>query len=402
MKHSLPILFLFVMLVGCTRFEVEEQLPDITSITPEEMTSELDRIHIQADSAAWKYMYEGYNWDVEIPAFISYFGAEGQLLFTRDATIEIKGAGSAQFDMKSIGIVFEESVDNQDLQLIPTAQALPNDHLSTLTSVRLRNSGNDFGNTQLKDLALTELAIRNSIDIELKYGKPVHAFVNGRYFGLLNLRTENDLVALGDLLTVSQESITIMKMDFPNKDLDFREGDEALAQQVIDAIEQEDANALEGLIDIDNFIDYILFEDYVGNIDWPHNNAKMYSVDGSKFRFLLYDLDWAAMRNKTQRLPKMEYLDDDISKIYQILRSHDDGFIAALETRQAELYAMLSTSQFNEIVDEMAGRIAPEIGYLIQRWGPPHSKFEWQMHIDRLKQDFEVNEFYNRKLYGFL
>lgn len=398
------IVFISVILVligfGCTKFTIEETLPDITTISPEDMDSDLDRVNIICDS--FDYIYNYYVYDLEVSATVEYFDKTGGFLFSKDAIIEIKGAGSANNPMKSIGFTFSDKINNQSLQLIETAQALPGDNLSELQSLRLRNSGSDDGVTQLKDLALTELAIRNGIDLELKYGKAVHAFVNGSYFGLLNLRTENDRIALSDLLGVPVESITTMKMDTPNNDIDFREGDEQVAQNLIDAFEMEDASVLEQLIDVDNFIDYLIFEDYVGNMDWPHNNVRLYSVDGGKFRFLLYDLDWAAMRNRTQRLPKMEYLNDDLSKMYQILRNADNGFIEAFESRQAEIYDQLSVEKFNLIVDELAQNIHGEIGYLIQKWGKPHSTLQWQLNVDQLKQDFAVNDFYNRKLYELL
>lgn len=399
MKVLYLITFLCLLLgFGCTKFNVEESLPDITNISPTNMKSKLDRINIVTDS--FDYIYAYYTSDLQISANVGYYNGDGALLFNKDAQIKIKGAGSANNPMKSIGIVFSESINNSAFQIIETAQALPGDNLNQLQSIRLRNSGSDDGVTHLKDLALTELAIRNSIDLELKYGKAVQVFVNSTYFGLLNLRTENDRIALSDLLGVNVNDITTMKMDTPEDDIDFREGDEQVAQNLINAIENQDGHALRQLIDVENFIDYILFEDYVGNMDWPHNNVRLYSINGGKFRFLLYDLDWAARRNRVQRLPKMEYLEDDLSKMYQILRDHDQGFLQALENRKMELYDILSTAKFNAIVDDLGETIHGDIGYLIKKWGAPHSTFQWQLNVDQLKQDFEVNEFYNRKMYG--
>jgi hypothetical protein len=88
--------------------------------------------------------------------------------------------------------------------------------------------------------------------------------------------------------------------------------------------------------------------------------------------------------------------------MYQILRNADNGFIEAFESRQAEIYDQLSVEKFNLIVDELAQNIHREIGYLIQKWGKPHSTLQWQLNVDQLKQDFAVNDFYNRKLYELL
>ena len=65
-------------------------------------------------------------------------------------------------------------------------------------------------------------------------------------------------------------------------------------------------------------------------------------------------------------------------------------------------YNFFWIDKFNQIVDELADQIEPEIGYLIKKWGAPNSTFQWSLNVDQLKQDFQVNDFYNRKLYGFL
>lgn len=402
MKLLLTISLLSLLIVSCSKFEVTEELPDIENIDAANMDSNLDRINITVDPNDWVSMYYYYTENVEISGLVDYHDSDGNLTFSKTATLRIKGASSRHHPMRSLGIIFDEALDNQNYKIIDPNLALNGDNLNTITSLRLRNSGNDVGVTNFKDLAYARLAYENNIDLETKYGKPVHVFVNQEYYGLLNLRTENDRSGLSSLLDVNAEDITILKMDWPNGDIDFKEGDEALGQQLIDAINNEDEHALEDLIDIPNFIDYVLYQDFIGNMDWPHNNVKLYSVNGGKFRFLLYDLDWAADRNRTQRLPKLEYLEDDFSRIYQILRSHDNGFIDLMEERQVALYNNLTIEKFNQIVDELADQIEPEIGYLIKKWGAPNSTFQWSLNVDQLKQDFQVNDFYNRKLYGFL
>ena len=58
----------------------------------------------------------------------------------------------------------------------------------------------------------------------------------------------------------------------------------------MNAIENENLNYLKDEIDINNFIDYMIFQSYIGNTDWPHNNARLYAINNEKFRFVLFDL----------------------------------------------------------------------------------------------------------------
>ena len=47
------------------------------------------------------------------------------------------------------------------------------------------------------------------------------------------------------------------------------------------------------MVDIDEFINYMAAEFYLGATDWPQNNVKAFksTLEGGKFRFVLFDLD---------------------------------------------------------------------------------------------------------------
>jgi len=49
------------------------------------------------------------------------------------------------------------------------------------------------------------------------------------------------------------------------------------------------------LIDLDNFIDYLVVNIYAGTGDWPHNNwrAARPRVPGGKYQFIIWDAEWA-------------------------------------------------------------------------------------------------------------
>ena len=57
--------------------------------------------------------------------------------------------------------------------------------------------------------------------------------------------------------------------------------------------------AVERLLDVDNFIDYIMLNVYANTGDWPHNNwrAARERVPGAKWRFLVWDAEWAFGNN---------------------------------------------------------------------------------------------------------
>ena len=57
--------------------------------------------------------------------------------------------------------------------------------------------------------------------------------------------------------------------------------------------------AVERLLDVDNFIDYIMLNVYANTGDWPHNNwrAARERVPGAKWRFIVWDAEWSFGNN---------------------------------------------------------------------------------------------------------
>ena len=56
---------------------------------------------------------------------------------------------------------------------------------------------------------------------------------------------------------------------------------------------------VERLLDVDNFIDYIMLNVYANTGDWPHNNwrAARERVPGAKWCFIVWDAEWAFGNN---------------------------------------------------------------------------------------------------------
>lgn len=397
---SLAFFILLAGIISCSKYRVDTQrIPDTSLITELNITSDLPIISFSADPDQFSFMYNFYGNDTIIPAQISLYDVDRNLVFNQKAAkIEIKGAASARNLMKSIGITLDTAINNLDVQLITPPSVLLHHNLDEIKSFRLRNSGNDFGFSMIKDLTYTNMAIRAGADLDLMYGEPVHAFVNGSYFGLLNLRTESNTDGISRLRNVSSDRITLMKVDVDNGKLEYKDGDESRADLFLDAIKNEDSQGLWDLIEINNYIDYIIFQDYIGNRDWPKNNMRAYCIDKGKFRFFLYDLDYAAFHNKNDIIPTFEYEDHQMAKIYRLLREHPD-FESLFDKRQKSLYSRLSFSTFSEIMDDLIDQINDEIPYLIAKYNVPQSEFHWKLNLSNVRRDFERRDVYIRDKY---
>jgi len=166
----------------------------------------------------------------------------------------------------------------------------------------------------------------------------------------------------------------------------------------LEAIDTKNSDVIRELIDEDNFIDYIIYQDYIGNTDWHYNIAAS-RAGNEKFRFFLFDLDHAAEAIPFPLLPKLEFINADIGKIYRAFQLKN-GFNEHLENRKEELYNRFSVNDFNNLADQLARNIEDEIPFLIAKYGVPESIFEWKYNLEQLKRDFEKRDYYLRKKYN--
>ncbi len=399
MKKLLLFITLGLLVSSCSQIETEDELPVWEELTIDNMSTQLPIVHIEANQIDLDVLIENYNFKVIIDAQISMLNAQKENILNQEAELQIRGVGSAAQPMKPFGMEFNSVIDNQEAGIIEPNNMATGDDLSSIRSFRVRNSSQDYGITMLKDLAYTEMAIRSGFDLELKYGRPVHVFVNSEYYGLHNLRTEVDQKALGLMLHKDPNEITTIKMDNANHNLEYREGNQDLAEFFIKGIKERNLSVIQESLDIENFMDYIIFEDYIGNSDWPHNNGRAYHVSGSKFRFILFDLDMATRRTNNPILPEMEFNDDHISRIYQTLLAQDPEFESRFHERQKYWYSRLSPELFSSIVDELAADIEDEIPYLISRRGVPKNTIEWRVNLEQMKRQQERTDHNLRKKY---
>lgn len=398
-KLWLHITALVFLLVSCTELEVEETLPDTSTFTLQSIQTQLPLIHITMDPDSFDIVYENFRDDIRRSGEATYLSVNRDTFFSNESIIlDVRGRTSAKFPLRSLGLEFKTRISNVANPIISPQPLLEGDDLSWLPNMRLRNSGNDFEGTQLKDLVYTQLAQFADLNVETRYATPLQVFVNNEYYGMMNLRTEVDRLGLSSLLGVDTSEIVIMKVDGDNGNLEPEEGHPATAIAFREALLAEDEDYIRQRIDEENFIDYIIFQDYVGNTDWPHNNGRAYSLNGAPFRFLLFDLDFAAFRTKNAILPEMEFKNDDISRIYQLMIL-DPGFTTRLEARQRELYQIMNPTLFNIILERSAQIIEDEIIYNISKYQTPDNTFQWRLNLETMRRDFERRDFYIRRKY---
>jgi hypothetical protein len=270
-------------------FNIQSDLPIIHLVTDEYNLFDDDYgIYAYGDDYNSNYPYFGANFwqDWERPVHISMY-ENNNLVFNSNGGVKIYGAYSRGWDQKSLALYARNDYGAGDFEY----QFFDDLSYDSFESLVLRNSGNDWMRTNLRDAAITSLMKNSGLDYQSF--KTVSSYINDNYWGLYNLRekvSENFIASKHD---VDPDDVTMLTNNAEIVDGDNQEYIELTAfVEQNNFYNQDNYNYVSDQIDIDNFIIYNVAQIYMDNRDYPGNNIKYWKVPGGKWKWILYDTDF--------------------------------------------------------------------------------------------------------------
>lgn len=242
------------------------------------------------------YIKANYYQKWEFPAVIEYF-ENGEQRFLDNVGFRIKGRGSRRKSMKSFGIYWREKYGNKNLQY----PMFPDSPITKYKRLLLRNSGDDFGKTHIKDASISTI-FKNFANVEYQEYKPCVLYLNNEYWGIYNIRELITPHYFEYRYGVDDDEVDLLEGSELQPEADDGTIDD-FVNDVINFIKEHDMNnpdsynAISDLIDLDSYIDYIIVNTYICNTDWPVGNGKWWkdetSLHYTKWRWVVYDADWS-------------------------------------------------------------------------------------------------------------
>ena len=235
-----------------------------------------------------------WNMDWERPVNIEYITPEGEMMLNQEADMEMCGGWSRAWTPHSFKIKANKVYEG--LNYLPYQVFPDKAHLKHKTW-QIRNGGNDT-DSRIKDAALQEIVHSSGLDVDGQECQPVVHFINGQFMGMLNIREPNNKHFVEANYGLDDDEIDQFEMspdsNYVQKcgtDESFSHWHELSADAANSATYEEICN----MVDIDEYINYMAIELYLGGTDWPQNNIKGFKPrrEGGKFRFVLFDLDGA-------------------------------------------------------------------------------------------------------------
>ncbi len=234
-----------------------------------------------------------------------------------------------------------------------------------------------------------------------------HLFLNGLYWGLYCLTERINGNYCKNNFGGEKGDYTVVKVDEYNN-IELEEGsldDWNLIMQFLDDNIETSLlyEKLSELLDIDNFIDYIILNQYVGNTDWDFHNWIIFKHNsGGKFKFVCWDsetifgdidVDITSLNNKS--CPTSIF-----SKLIQ-----SDKFKARFSKRAISLLSSegaLSPEKVQEVWDSLYLKIDCALYAEAARWGD-YRKMKYSVEEESI--DYTVDCQYqterNRLLYEY-
>lgn len=256
--------------------------------------------------------------------------------------------------------------------------------------------------------------LAETLDFESLASRPAVLFLNGEYWGVYYVAERPDERFLHDHLDVSIDSVNIMygwygEVDCGSPD-DFLEFYDWMEQADLSQADQYDYAVSK--IDINNFIDYYIFEMFIANRDWSNNNVRIWQTFGGKLRWIFYDGDSCFSYPDFDVFANAVYVGNDMypsstrSTLFFRRLYENYGFRLRFKERFEEMVATtLAYENTLPVYEYIKDALEGEIDNQVARFGsPPNSSSSWSTYnvymVKKFLRDRPADII--EQLYGFL
>ena len=385
------ILLSFILFFSCQK-EIINSIEDTGSLPKIEII--MDDYHLWSPDSGIYVVGEPFaNWDNnwEHPATIKYI-ENNTIIFQEEVGVRIKGNRTRKFAMKSFGFYFRNEYGNNSLEY----PVFTNSDISTYNRLMVRNSGNDFGITQIHDISTVSI-VRGHVNFEFQEYKQCVVYLNDVYWGIYNLR---------EMIT---KHFFESHFGFPKENIDLLEGSEisptaddgnieSYMSDVVDFIDNHDLsltdnyNYIQSIIDIDSYIDYLIVNTYIGSRDWPHHNIKWWkdrTTTDSKWRWIMYDTDISFQLDNVEYLWIGDlfgspYPDEGSFYIFNKLIKNTNFKEKFLNRYLYIIEDVFNKSRVESLILENKSKIELEYDNFHNKWPGTNNQSEWESAIDNL------------------
>lgn len=235
------------------------------------------------------------NWNMEWdrPVSFEYITEDNQCLVSQECSFAMCGGWSRAWTPHSFKLKANKVYDGNNFF---AAQLFDNKPYIKNKTLQIRNGGNDT-QCRVKDPALQMIVGKSGLQVDYQDWKPVHVFLNGEHYAVLNMREPNNKHFAYSNYGFDSDELDQFEMSPDSGYVQMTGTPESFTRLVTlseSAADEATYTEIGKLLDLDEYVNYMAVEFVLGGTDWPQNNIKGFrSTNDGKFRFVLFDLDGA-------------------------------------------------------------------------------------------------------------
>ncbi|MBR0515199.1 MAG: lamin tail domain-containing protein [Clostridia bacterium] len=335
---------------------------------------------------------------------VEMYDSSGNIILNQGAEFGTMGDYSLDMPQKSFKFKAKSKYGAKTFE----AALFPDRPYTEYKGFVLRNSGNDCMWTRMVDGFESRLMDSIGINVAHQAWKPYAVYLNGVYWGHMNLRERTDryLVAQFEGLTLEEAD----QMDLLQGSGSVKYGSNKAYKAMIKKIKAgnpaknpEDLQYILDNVDVDNLFEYLAIEMFFGNSDIGNTRFYRLKTEGSKWRWVLYDLDYGLF-NSGFDSPKSytkakgmgdQKIDNTIFLKLLSVPEYKDKFLRIF----GNVYKQFTTRYMLTMLEEVLSEIEPEMSLHWARWGTENDKFVieevptttdgayryWEKRVERLR-----------------
>lgn len=138
-----------------------------------------------------------------------------------------------------------------------------------------------------------------NMNIDYQAYQPVAYYLNGEYLGLMALMERTNASYVKANHGVDDENLDLVTLS-DQKGIGISKGTLDAYNELVSYLESTNSSTHEFYagackrMDMDEYLEYQVFQQFICNADWPGNNTKIWRErkDGSRFRWIVFDTDY--------------------------------------------------------------------------------------------------------------
>ena len=365
-----------------------------------------DEMGIYADGPGYMeefpHGYSGHGanfWmDWEYPVHVEIWEEDGERLIEQDGSFKLNGQYSRALDQKSFA-VYARSEYGDDSRF--NAALFDDRDYDSYKSFVLRSTAQDYNRARMRDAMITHTMLGE--DVMYQETEVCVLYLNGKYWGHYNMRervnkwsvaqwegiTDENIIDNIDLLKGNGNSAA-RKLNGSNKEyrelIDFCKNNSLKNENNLKYVTDR--------VDVENYFDYQIAEIFWANSD--NGNIKYYKVPGGKWKWILYDMDWAM--NNSSSMPVswntfnhvLDPAGTGVGNAFETtlstaLLENDDMKQLFLERLGYYMQNVFTTDKLLAAIDDYYQQMLPEMEMHYERWPDQGSVESWERNVERLR-----------------